>query len=219
MISSRCPLFTLIMFAACSLSLAQAVEPTVAEPALRQELLDMYAADQQARVAMMEKLGKTGFNFNTADSIRDPQVIWLMLTEGAKGLWQDGFHQARLKAIIDRHGWPGKSLVGEDGARSAWLLVQHADVDLAFQERCLSLMREAPDGEVSPQNMAYLTDRVLVNEGCQQCYGTQLGEDFSPRPIYDRSTVDLRREAVGLPPLAEYVEAARAGYEELLQRE
>jgi hypothetical protein len=219
MISSRYLMFTLVIFAAFSLAPARAVGPTVSEPALRQELLDMYAADQQARVALMEKLGKTGFNFETANSIRDPQVLLLMLIDGVKTTWQDGFHQARLKAIIDRHGWPGKSLVGEDGARSAWLLVQHADGDLAFQERCLSLMREAPAGEVSPQNIAYLTDRVLVNEGCQQCYGTQLGEDFSPRPIYDRSTVDLRREAVGLPPLAEYVEAARAGYEELLKRE
>lgn len=72
---------------------------------------------------------------------------------------------------------------------------------------------------MNPRNLAYLTDRILVNEGCQQCYGTQLGEDFSPRPIYDESTVDVRRAAAGLPPLAEYVEAARAGYEELLKRE
>ena len=61
---------------------------------------------------MMEKLGKYGLNFKTADSIRDPQVAWLMLTEGAKGLWQDGFHQARLKSAIDRHGWPGDRALG-----------------------------------------------------------------------------------------------------------
>lgn len=144
MISARYSIFTPVIFAAFSLALARAIEPTVAEPALRQELLDMYAADQQARVALMEKLGKTGFNFETANSIRDPQVLLLMLLDGVKTTWQDGFHQARLKAIIDRHGWPGKSLVGEDGAQSAWLLVQHADVDLAFQERCLTLMRAAP---------------------------------------------------------------------------
>lgn len=33
---------------------------------------------------------------------------------------------SRLALIIDRYGWPGISLVGEDGARAAWLVAQHA---------------------------------------------------------------------------------------------
>jgi hypothetical protein len=27
---------------------------------------------------------------------------------------------------VTEHGWPGRSLVGEDGAEHAWCLVQHA---------------------------------------------------------------------------------------------
>ena len=29
---------------------------------------------------------------------------------------------SRLTLIIDRYGWPGISLVGEDGARAVWLI-------------------------------------------------------------------------------------------------
>jgi hypothetical protein len=37
-----------------------------------------------------------------------------------------------LKRVIAEVGWPGKSLVGDEGASAAWLLVQHADQDPAF---------------------------------------------------------------------------------------
>ena len=33
---------------------------------------------------------------------------------------------ARLVEIINRHGGPGRGLVGEDGARAVWLVLQHA---------------------------------------------------------------------------------------------
>src|SRR3954453_2080197 len=36
-------------------------------------------------------------------------------------------HDLRLAAIIAAVGWPGRSLVGEDGADAAWALAQHAD--------------------------------------------------------------------------------------------
>ena len=32
----------------------------------------------------------------------------------------------RLRQILSDHGWPGKSLVGEQGAHDAWLIAQHA---------------------------------------------------------------------------------------------
>src|SRR2546422_2708299 len=35
-------------------------------------------------------------------------------------------HATRLAALIDAHGWPGRSRVGEEGAQAAWLILQHA---------------------------------------------------------------------------------------------
>lgn len=44
----------------------------------------------------------------------------------------DKQNTARMKEIIRQHGWPGRTLVGEEAAQGAWLLVQHADHDVEF---------------------------------------------------------------------------------------
>ena len=116
----------------------------------------------------------------------------------------------RMKKIIAEHGWPIRRTVGSDGTRAAWLLVQHAAQDVAFQRRCLKMMeKHRTDGEVSPGDIAYLTDRVLVNEGKPQLYGTQFHVRDGrrrPRPIREPDNVDKRRKAVGLSTLREYTE-------------
>lgn len=111
---------------------------------------------------------------------------------------------AWLKRVIADHGWPGRRLVGNDGAEAAWLIAQHADDDLEFQRECLRLIEAAVDqGDAPARNAAYLTDRVRIKEGRPQVYGTQFnGPD--PFPIEDHKHVDERRAAIGLEPLAEY---------------
>jgi enterochelin esterase-like enzyme len=114
----------------------------------------------------------------------------------------------RVREIVGQYGWPGKSLVGKDGAQAAWLLVQHADASPDFQRECLELMKNAADkGEASLKHVAYLTDRVLVAEGKKQVYGTQFtniqGESV-PLPIEDEAGVNRRRKDVGLNTLEEY---------------
>jgi len=115
-----------------------------------------------------------------------------------------------MKELIAEHGWPTKSMVGGDGTRSAWLLVQHADHDLPFQRKCLALMEGLKDtGEVSSGDLAYLTDRVRVNAGEPQVYGTQfhIVEGVrQPQPITDREQVDERRKSMGLSTLQEYTQ-------------
>lgn len=77
-----------------------------------------------------------------------------------------------------------------------------------LQERCLKLLADAAaEGEASPRNVAYLTDRVCVNRGRNQIYGTQFGgrgDSFAPRPIEDPEHLDKRRASVGLEPFADY---------------
>jgi hypothetical protein len=129
-------------------------------------------------------------------------------TARVKLLEVDLEHTSRIRALIGRHGWPTRKLVGEDGARAAWLLVQHADSDHAFQERCVMWMAEAVQaGEASPADLAYLIDRVLTASRRPQIYGTQFSKvdgKLTPRPIQDPAGVDRRRRAVGLSALREY---------------
>ena len=115
-----------------------------------------------------------------------------------------------MAQIVAEYGWPVRRMVGQDGNRAAWLLVQHADHDVAFQRHCLERMRSHQAGEqVSSEDVAYLTDRVLVNEGKPQVYGTQFhvrDGKRQPRPISDPEEVEKRRAAMGLSTLKEYTE-------------
>lgn len=83
-------------------------------------------------------------------------------------------------------------------------------------------MDEAPEGEVDSEHVAYLTDRVLVGEGKPQRYGTQLENkdgNLTPYPLEDPETVDERRRAVGMSPLAEYLKFAEEGQRRLAHPE
>jgi hypothetical protein len=116
-------------------------------------------------------------------------------------------NSAKLIEIIQQYGWPGSSLVGDDGAEAAWLIAQHAIGEPPFQRHCLTLLKAAAEAaEVPAWQAAYLEDRIRVIEGRKQLYGTQIdtGPDGEPLPfpIEDADCVDQRRSAVGLEPLA-----------------
>ena len=122
---------------------------------------------------------------------------------------------AKLTEILDEHGWPGRSLVGEKACRGAFLVLQHADLEM--QKKYLPLLREATAaGEIKRTALPLLEDRVLMKDGKEQLYGSQLvhGKDGQPElwPIADEAHVDERRASMGLPPLAEYLTRAGLGH-------
>ncbi len=135
---------------------------------LRAELLQRTEQDQAARSA--------------------PEPDWEVLAA------VDADHLAWLREVVASVGWPGQSMVGEDGAHAAWLLAQHADQDPAFQRRCLELMTQAvASGEAAKADLAYLTEGVLLAEGKAQEYGTQfVGREsgWAPRRLRDPDTMD-----------------------------
>jgi len=195
---------------------AQDKEPAVKEPALRKELLEIEKVDQEARAAFFKSLGENGISLGEIKANTDPAVLKVFLEQSGKMEAVDKKNRARLKEIVDKHGWPGRSLVGKDGAHAAWLVVQHAVADLAFMKRCLDLMKATTKGEVDPKEIAYLTDRILVKEGKKQIYGTELNGKFVPPAIEDVENVDKRRAEIGLMPLAEYLKITREQYEKAM---
>ena len=69
--------------------------------------------------------------------------------------------------------------------------------------------------DADPSDYAYLVDRVRVAKGEPQVYGTQWGSDAEgnpePRtPIEDEAMVDVRRAAVGLGTIDDYLEELAA---------
>jgi hypothetical protein len=152
------------------------------QPELRAELLRRMEADQAARKAL---------DASAMRAVDAENLPW-------------------LKQVIADVGWPGISVVGKDGAHAAWLLVQHADRDSAFQRHCLNLLTAAAEqGEAATRDVAYLTDRVLLHEGRQQEFGTQVTGDkdgrYIAKNLRDPDGVDERRAGAGLGPLAGYL--------------
>ncbi|HET9990282.1 MAG TPA: DUF6624 domain-containing protein [Kofleriaceae bacterium] len=166
---------------------------SIAEPKLREELHRLVATDQAARMGMIKD--------------RDNKELLAKVEDS------DRASTARMHEIVAAYGWPGKKLVGKDGAHDAWLLLQHADRDLAFQKQCLALMQPLLASEdVAAIDVAYLDDRVAVAEHRPQTYGTQFGPDREPQPMVDPANVDARRKAIGLGTMAEYRVQMRAMY-------
>ncbi len=120
----------------------------------------------------------------------------------------------QFESIVSEFGWPGESLVGEDGTWLAWMIAQHAIGLPVFQRRCLDLLNAAVKNEEAPAiHAAYLTDRIRFNERKPQVYGTVFDWDeqgqLNPWMVEDEAGVDGRRASVGLPPLAVATEDAR----------
>jgi hypothetical protein len=184
------------------------------EPALQKELLEMEKIDQEARKAFVKLIAEKKIPVDGKTTL-DPQLAKLFAAEVEKLSTVDKKNRQRLKEIVDKYGWPTKTLVGKDGASTAWLLVQHADEELAFQKKCLKLMKDAAKDEVEAKHIAYLTDRILVAEKKKQIYGTQLDGDYKPRPIEDEKNVDKRRAEVGLSSMEEYIRITKESYEQI----
>lgn len=114
----------------------------------------------------------------------------------------------QLKKIINNIGWPSSNLVGENEEFSAWLIAQHSDFDLKFQEKCLGLLRKLPKTTERKKHIAYLIDRVLVNKKRKQVYGTQFyigkNKKLESNPIRNIKNLDSKRVSVGLESFEVY---------------
>jgi hypothetical protein len=149
-----------------------------------------------------------GLRMELTNKPDDVQLMMQMIIADAQNtLW--------LIGIIDQHGFPGKSLVGVDGAKAAWLIIQHSP-SLHFQKKCLPLLEAAVAmEEAEARDLAYLTDRICVAEGKSQYYGSQGREEngrIVPFPIEDEEHVDERRKALGLEPMAEHFKGMNEFY-------
>lgn len=117
-------------------------------------------------------------------------------------------NRALMTEIMDRVGWPTATDHGAEAASDAWLLIQHVDMDPAFQARALALLGAAVQrGEADKRDYAYLFDRVALGGGRPQRFGTQFwcrGGWMQLKPVEaPERLAELRRE-YGLPEKMEY---------------
>ena len=132
----------------------------------------------------------------------------------------DKYNADRLKKILKYH-----KLTNPKDVRLAWFIVQHADHDPEFQER---MLKELPLDKKQIKMKAYLIDRIRVNIGKYQYYGTQarnlgsfiallaiegakVGQEleqnnlkFGPRTDESLKMINERRSSMGLKKVSKY---------------
>ena len=156
--------------------------------ALRAELIQLKDHDLQVRQRLLDEGKLGGFYVPEMEAIHRQNA-------------------ARLREIIAEHGWPHEELAGEDGAKAAWLIAQHAIGEPDFQRQTLKLLQKhAAEGKLPAWHAAYLEDRIAVQEGRPQRYGTQWIDDIRdglarPLPLEDPERMNELRASVGLGPL------------------
>ncbi|WP_330959334.1 DUF6624 domain-containing protein [Photobacterium sp. 53610] len=158
---------------------------------LQSQLLEMAKVDQEIR----KELGESGWH-KSSKALQE------------KALLIDERNTQQLKSILNGRSWFTEAEVGKEGINSAWLIVQHSP-DIDFQEKMLPLLEQSylnREG-VTGQEVALLTDRVRIDKGQKQLYGTQANWSDGAivfKPIENPETVDERRAEMGMPPLEFY---------------
>ncbi|WP_430391736.1 DUF6624 domain-containing protein [Dyella sp. 20L07] len=169
------------------------------QPALRQELRDMFKADQKTRLAFIKSGMKDG----------SPEQKAVMDVDAA--------NIKRIKAIVDQYGFPTADMVGRNGVSAMFFLAEHAETDTAFMNRVLKLTHPlVENGQLGHQAYALMVDRQLVLQGKPQIYGSQTKIENGhsvPSPIADPAHLEERRAAMGMGTEADYLKENDEAYQ------
>lgn len=125
--------------------------------AFSKELKKMVMADQASRSPFLEKLWLGFFKGGMGGIHKNVSSI-------------DEYNTSRLKILLDH--FPVYTVKEED-LNNVWLLAQHADKDLKFQQWIVYELKKHPNKEKVGRFIAALTDRILyLHENKPQRYGT-----------------------------------------------
>ena len=112
-----------------------------------------------------------------------------------------------VRGIVDNYGWLGKSEIGDLANQTLFLVIQHSQNAKVRKDYFPLLEKSVKMNDSDASYMATMKDRMLVEEGQNQLYGTQsrlVNGNLELHPIEDPENVNKRRKAVGLKKLKRY---------------
>ncbi|WGM30951.1 DUF6624 domain-containing protein [Brevundimonas sp. NIBR11] len=173
-------------------------------------------AERLDRMGAMDQVGRRGLIPIDLNDLPEGErqaandALWAPVTA------MDHRLTAKLLKMIPPKGWFLQSVYGRQGAGAAFLIIQHSELE--HWRRFVPVLEPlVATGEVEGQSYGLMYDRLAINEGRPQRYGTQMtcvgGRWVIDREnLEDPENVEARREAMGFPwTLAEY-EARFADY-------
>jgi len=173
-------------------------EEQVSNQELQIELIQMYVDDQACRGNIMDDIIDK-FSVSRGQITQDACIV------------VDERNRTRLKEIFAKIGFPTRKLVGKDAMYGVFLMLQHSDGDKEWQKSQLPNIEKAvKKGDLQGQSYAYLYDRIKINSGEKQLYGSQFSNvDPVTKSVELAETEDLeslenRRREMGMMPIEMY---------------
>lgn len=162
---------------------AQSLQP------IQEELTAIFEQSNTLRKSVLPTIKQFGFNSHAMDSLNNAIIAF------------DSISLRRVVEIIEEYGWLGISEVGESANQALFLTVQHA-LDKSVRAKYFFLLEEsAKKGESHMSDMAAMKDRMLIESGGRQLYGTQykiVAGKIIYLPLDDSIRVNERRKAIGM---------------------
>ena len=173
-------------------------EEQVNNTELQMELIKMYVDDQACRGNIMDDIID---KFSVSrDQITQDGCIAV-----------DERNRTRLKEVFAEIGFPTRELVGKDAMYAVFLMLQHSDGDKEWQKSQLPNIEKAvKNGDLQGQSYAYLYDRIKINSGEKQLYGSQFSKvdpvtkSVELAETEDLENLDNRRREMGMMPIEMY---------------
>lgn len=110
-------------------------------------------------------------------------------------------------SLIEKCGMPSLEDVNEEQMTTIWIVLQHGDH--ANRKKYLPLLEKAAKkGDLKATQIAMMKDRILMDDGEPQIYGTQVtksGNEWVLYELADPETVNQRRAEIGFEPLQDYL--------------
>ena len=115
---------------------------------------------------------------------------------------------AALCPLMKKFGWPTVDVVGNEGVAAAFLLLKNSSSYQLQIDLLPVIVAAAKKGEILRPEFAGYFDRLRLNVGLKQLFGTQatIQDGFLVLyPIEAEAQVDARRKQYDLPPMSEYL--------------
>jgi hypothetical protein len=120
----------------------------------------------------------------------------------------DEENQRMVLSIIKKCGFPQSPIIDNAGLETIFLVIQHGSKEMRskYLNHFINLSRK---GEFSRSIVALMEDRVLMDSGKKQKYGSQVIQSttgvWELYPVDNIDSVNVRRRRIGLNTLEEYL--------------
>ena len=117
---------------------------------------------------------------------------------------EDHRNQELVISIIEKCGMPTLNEVTQEQMNAIWIGLQH-NTDNKYRIKYFPLIEKAvKNGDLSKEQYALMKDRILMNEGKPQVFGSQI-KNGKLYDLEEPETVNERRQEMGLEPIEDYL--------------